>query len=103
MNAAALRESLRPHGRIASDCNRCLHLADCGGIEPELNLFNTDCVQANCCRSWEPGTEADAPDCDNVCPNNPKYLEFLRDVGGLSFHDLPAIPKRPSICLATYR
>jgi Domain of unknown function (DUF4417) len=93
MNAAALRESLRPHGRVASDCDKCLHFADCGGIEPELNLFNTDCVQANCCRPWGPGTEAGAPDCDNVCPNNPKYLELLREVGGLSFHDLPAIPQ----------
>lgn len=93
MNAAALRESLRPHGRVASDCDKCLHFADCGGIEPELNLFNTDCVQANCCRPWGPGTEAGAPDCDDVCPNNPKYLELLREVGGLSFHDLPAIPQ----------
>lgn len=93
MNAAALRESLRPHGRVASDCDKCLHFADCGGIEPELNLFNTDCVRANCCRPWGPGTEAGAPDCDNVCPNNPKYLELLREVDGLSFHDLPVIPQ----------
>ena len=93
MKAAAIRDSLRPHGRVASDCNGCLHFADCGGIEPELNLFNTDCVQANCCRPWADGSEDVLPDCDNVCPNNPKYLELLREVGGLSFHDLPAIPQ----------
>ena len=60
-----------------------------------MNLFNTDCLQAYCCRSWAGGGDADAPDCDNVCPNNPKYLELLREVGGLTFHDLPAITQTP--------
>jgi hypothetical protein len=95
MKAAAIRDSLRPHGRVASDCNKCLQFADCGGIEPELNLFNTDCLQAYCCRSWAGGSDADAQDCDNVCPNNPKYLELLREVGGLTFHDLPPITQAP--------
>jgi Domain of unknown function (DUF4417) len=92
MKAAAIRDSLRPHGRVAPDCNKCLHYGDCGGIEPELNLFNTDCLQAYCCRPWAGG---DAPDCDNVCPNNPKYLELLREVSGLTFQDLPAITQAP--------
>lgn len=93
MNAAAEREYLRPHGRVASGCSDCLHLADCGGIEPVLNLFNTDCVQANCCNPSGVCGGTGEPDCDNVCPNNPKYLGLLREVGGMSFHDLPAIPQ----------
>jgi len=97
MNAAAkLREELRPHGRIAPGCKTCLHLADCGGFEPEPTLFNNDCVQANCCRSHLTGSAADFPPCDNVCPNNPAYLEQLREVGGLSFTDIPGITQRPA-------
>lgn len=91
MRAAAIRDSLRPHGRVVSDCDKCLHFGDCGGIEPELNLFNRDCLQAYCCRSWAGGGDADARDCDNVCPNNPKYLELLREVRGLTFLELPDI------------
>jgi hypothetical protein len=30
-----------------------------------------------------------------VCPNNPNYLELLREVGGLTFHDLPAVLQVP--------
>lgn len=94
MTPAAVRDSLRPHGRVAADCAICLNLADCGGIEPELNLFNTDCVQANCCNPPGLGGETVAPDCDNVCPNNPKYLELLREVGGdLRFDGQPAVPQ----------
>lgn len=93
MNAAALRESLRPHGRVVSGCSDCLHFADCGGIEPELNLFNTDCVQANCCNPSGLGAWSGESDCDDVCPNNPKYLAFLWEVGGLRFHDLPPVPQ----------
>lgn len=106
MNAASIRESLRPHGRIAPDCKACLHFADCGGVEPVLNLFNRDCVQANCCRSGT-GNDADLPPCDNVCPNNPIYLEQLREVGGLSFDKLPAISQSsvelPRYIPLTYR
>jgi Domain of unknown function (DUF4417) len=91
LNEARIRATLRPHGRIAADCKKCLHYDDCGGIEPVLNLFNTDCVQANCCHPMGLGTDAVPPDCDNVCPNNPKYLELLREVGGLSFDSLRVI------------
>lgn len=93
MNAATLRESLRPHGQVGSGCLDCLHLADCGGIEQEPNLFNSDCVQANCCNSSSVGAGSGEADCDNVCPNNPKYLAFLREISGLRFHNLPPIPQ----------
>jgi len=90
MKPAALRESMRPHGRVAADCVNCLHLADCGGIEPDLNLFNPNCVQAYCCNPS--GDKAIAAECDDVCPNNPKYLALLREVGGnLWFDGLPTI------------
>lgn len=97
MNAAAkLREELRPHGRIAPGCKTCLHLDDCGGFEPEPTLFNNDCVQANCCRSHLTGDSTALPPCDNVCPNNPAYLQQLREVGGLSFADIPGITQQPA-------
>lgn len=92
MKPAAVRKSLRPHGRVAPGCVNCLHFADCGGIEPELGLFNTDCVLANCCNPPSMGGETIVVDCDNVCPRNPKYLELLREVGGdLWFNNLPTL------------
>jgi hypothetical protein len=96
MKEAKLRGSLRPQGRIAPGCKTCFHFADCGGFEPELTLFNNDCVQANCCRSFLAGSEANIPPCDNVCPNNPAYLQQLREVGGLSFNDIPTITQQPA-------
>lgn len=92
MKPAAVRNSLRPHGRVAPDCANCLHFADCGGIEPDLGLFNTDCVSANCCNPPSLDGASVAVDCDNVCPRNPRYLELLREVGGnLWLHELPAV------------
>lgn len=92
MNTAArLRNELRPHGRIAAGCRDCLYLSDCGGFEPELTLFNSDCIQANCCRSHLTGDNATWPPCDNVCPNNPAFLEQLREVGGLSLNDISGV------------
>jgi len=106
MNSAKVRESLRPHGRIAPNCKSCLHFADCGGIEPELNLFNIDCVEANCCRTGI-GNDAILPPCDNVCPNNPAYLDQLREVGGLTFDKIPSISQSsieiPRYIPLTYR
>lgn len=93
--AGKLRDELRPHGRIAPGCKTCLYLADCGGFEPEPTLFNSDCVQANCCRSHLTGSTAHLPPCDNVCPNNPVYLQQLIEVGGLSFSDIPGIAQAP--------
>src|SRR5262245_4016435 len=107
MNAAALREELRPHGTIAPGCKTCLHLGDCGGFEPELSLFNNDCVQANCCRTHLIADNATFPPCDNVCPNNPAYLQQLREIGGLSFAHIPSITQQrvqvPRYVPLTYR
>ena len=105
--AAALREELRPHGSVAPGCKTCLHLGDCGGFEPEQTLFNNDCVQANCCRSHLTGDDATFPPCENVCPNNPAYLQQLREIGGLSFANTPSITQRqvllPRYIPLTYR
>lgn len=102
MKPSSLREALRPHGRVASGCADCLHLADCGGIEPVLNLFNTDCVQANCCNLVEAGGSTDGPECDNVCPNNPRFLDQLRQVGGNLWCHTPTAVRQSAVDLPRY-
>lgn len=90
---AKVRAELRPHGTVVNGCEDCLHLHDCGGIEPEAHLFNQDCLMAHCCvYSGDPDRQAR---CDNVCPHHPRHLEQLREIGGLTFHDLPPVPQTP--------
>ena len=99
MKAAAIRDSLRPHGRVASDCNKCLHFADCGGIEPELNLFNTDCVQANCCRPWAGGERCR---CAGLRQRVPEQPEVSGTAAGSRRVDVPRPPgHHPSAGRAT--
>jgi hypothetical protein len=96
MRESDLRAALRPHGQIARNCTKCVHFADCGGIEPELNLFNVDCIQANCCSPSSIRGDDGVIDCDNVCPNNPKYFKQLHEIGGLSFDKIPTIRQLPT-------
>ena len=56
---------------VASGCLRCVLLDRCGG-HPFGDLFETDCVEANCCRVPER--------CQVMCPNNPRWLEFFREL-----------------------
>lgn len=68
---------------VAAGCHSCAFLAVCGGIEPESSLL--DCFALNCCGNGK---------CDNVCPNNPGFLERMKEIGGLRFDDVPVIRQR---------
>jgi hypothetical protein len=80
---ARLRKELRPHGIVPPACPDCIHFEDCGGIQPEKALF--DCFAQYCL------PECDRACCDNVCPYNPEFLGFLKEVDGLRFDDLPPV------------
>ncbi len=91
-NLAVLRDELRPHGANAPGCPKCVHFRECGGFEPSASLFNTDCFRANCCKF---AVSREKPcDCDNVCPHNERYLDYLAEVGGLTFASLTPLSQK---------
>jgi Domain of unknown function (DUF4417) len=85
---ARLRKELRPHGIVPPACHDCIHFEDCGGIQPEKALF--DCFAQYCL------PECDRTRCDNVCPYNPKFRSFVKEVDGLRFDDLPPVTQAPA-------
>jgi hypothetical protein len=68
---------------VAAGCYSCAFLSVCGGIEPESSLL--DCFALTCCGNGK---------CDNVCPNNPDFLERMKEIGGLRFDDVPIIGQK---------
>jgi hypothetical protein len=86
-----MREVARPHGIVAQGCHRCVHIAICGGIEPEQSLF--DCFDHYCCNNQD--------GCDEVCPYNRDFYARLQEVGGLYCRDLGALIQ-PDLKLPRY-
>lgn len=91
---AEIRDELRPHGVLARDCPKCALFPDCGGTEPRPLLYNIDCFHITCCKFN--GTAADVEQCDFVCPHNSRFVEFLREVGGLSCNGMPLLSQQPA-------
>jgi hypothetical protein len=60
-------------------CVACPEHQLCGGLRTRAPLF--DCLDL--CRCDKPEC------CDNVCRNNPTYVDRVREVGGFSFDSLP--------------
>jgi hypothetical protein len=66
---------------LALGCVQCPERKLCGGYHVEAGMFS--CLDhCNC---------SDKAACDVVCPNNPIYSDFIKEVGGL---DLGKIEKR---------
>ena len=69
---------------LALGCLRCPDRKICGGYHVEAGMYS--CLDHCTC--------ADKRACDLVCPNNSKYTDFIREVGGL---DLANIEKRRAL------
>jgi hypothetical protein len=90
MNNADTRAKLRPHGILSAACRRCAFLSYCGGIEPELSLF--DCFQL-CNDQCEV--------CDNVCPKKSDFYHRMCEIGSFQYHQNIPI-RQPEVDLPTY-
>lgn len=66
---------------LALGCVQCPDRKLCGGYQVEAGLYS--CLDHCTC--------VDTAACDLVCPNNSKYTDFVKEVGGL---DLANIEKR---------
>lgn len=72
----ALRPSVKvPQEFVAAGCETCGLIQHCGGMRNERALLT--CVDQFCC-----GTG----DCDNVCPDHPKYAKWVKEIGGYGSH-----------------
>lgn len=60
-------------------CGTCPDHQICGGLRTRAPLF--DCLDL--CRCDRPER------CDNVCRNNPLYVDRVREIGGFSFDGIP--------------
>ena len=60
-------------------CGTCPDHEICGGLRTRAPLF--DCLDL--CRCDRPER------CDNVCRNNPLYVDRVREIGGFSFDGIP--------------
>lgn len=95
MNDDKLREHLRPQGLPSPGCQSCHWRAECGGF-PSGRLFGT-CFDETCCHFLN----KDKKDCNRVCPYKSDFSDWLRDVRGLRFDDLPEY-RQPPIALPGY-
>jgi hypothetical protein len=69
-------------------CAACPEYSVCGGLRVTRPLFW--CLDY-CC--GKPGT------CDVVCRNNPRFVDFVREIGGFALGDVRSSPKLARLCL----
>ena len=78
-------------------CATCPDHEICGGLRTRAPLF--DCLDL--CRCEKPGR------CDNVCRNNPSYVDRVHEISGFSFDGIPttialSAPELPEIVPMLY-
>lgn len=89
------REELRPQGLVSPSCADCQFRTDCGGYHSG-QLFG-NCFELTCCHF----TGKDKNLCNAVCPYKSDFDEWVAEVKGLRFDDLPVITQ-PILELPAY-
>lgn len=92
---AQRRTELRPHGITAPACHHCYWFKDCGGYQAERSMQT--CFEATCCEY----TGKDKSQCNAICPYKHDFADWLSDIGGLRFDDIPSLTQ-PDLELPLY-
>lgn len=83
---------------LALGCLQCPDRQICGGYHVEAGMYS--CLDHCTC--------ADKEACDLVCPNNSKYTDFIKEVGGLDLGNIEkrrplTVPRVPDVVPLFYR